>query len=144
MDLIERGSSMRLASAEISRFKSIQHAFVALGKSFNCICGPNGVGKSNLTQAICFALTLPPHVIQPDADHHVSSWYRCCSVRNDQLCVFHHAHHGSLENFVRFTQANTGNKWNFIFPDQATDLGEESIEWFEQDDMWLMFSACDL
>lgn len=50
---------MFLKRVQISHFKSINDASVEFGTGFNVITGANGIGKSNMLDAICFALSLP-------------------------------------------------------------------------------------
>jgi chromosome segregation ATPase len=49
-----------LKAIKIANFKSFgQPEEIKLGAGFNCVTGPNGTGKSNLFDAICFVLGEP-------------------------------------------------------------------------------------
>lgn len=50
---------MFLKRVKIQSFKSFHACDIELGSQLNCITGHNGVGKSNLLDAILFALTAP-------------------------------------------------------------------------------------
>lgn len=57
---------MRVGSLELHDFRSYQHAKVDFQPGVNLLVGPNGVGKTNIVEAVGYASTLGSHRVAAD------------------------------------------------------------------------------
>ena len=103
-----------LTRLQVSGFKNLVDVDLRLG-SFTCVVGPNGVGKSNLFDAIRLLSALANHTLMEAAAAVRDQYSRTAHVRD----LFHHVgdHYADSMSFVA----------DMVVPEQAIDdLGQEA------------------